>query len=111
MNSKNKIAIAIDEDGQIWKGHFGIAPYYLIYDNNKSFIEKRLNPYGAKSEKHSHHDNPKLIINFLSDCKIFVGKRMGRESEIKLKQNFGIEAFLTDIAEPETVIGKLNFND
>jgi predicted Fe-Mo cluster-binding NifX family protein len=111
MNNNNKIAVAVDEDGKIWKGHFGIAPYYLIYDDEKTFAEKRQNPYGAASEKHTHHDNPKLIIKFLSDCKIFVGKRMGQESRIKLKQNFGIEPFITDIADPETALEQLELND
>jgi hypothetical protein len=52
-----------------------------------------------------------LIIQFLSDCKIFVGKRMGQESRIKLRQNFGIAPFLTEIAEPELALEKLNIND
>ena len=111
MDKKDKIAIAVDEDGKIWKGHFGSASYYLIYDEKKSFVEKRKNPYGAASEMHSHHDNPKLIIEFLSDCKIFVGKRMGQESRIKLREKFGILPFLTDISEPELALEKLNIND
>jgi predicted Fe-Mo cluster-binding NifX family protein len=86
------IAVGVDEKGKIWKGHFGIAPYFLIYDADKNFIEKRLNPYGtAAAGKHNHHDNPKLIIGFLDDCNVFVAKRMGQESQIKLEKNFGIK--------------------
>ncbi len=85
------IAVGVDENGKIWKGHFGIAPYFYIYDANKNFVEKRINPYGTLAAgKHNHHDNPKLIIDFLKDCNVFVAKRMGQESIIKLEQNFGI---------------------
>ena len=102
------IAVGVDEEGKIWKGHFGIAPVYLIFDEMKNPVEKRINPYGANSEKHSHHDNPKLIISFLNDCKFFVAKRMGQESRIKLKENFGIISVLTEITEPEEAIKTIN---
>ncbi len=104
------IAVGVDDEGKIWKGHFGIAPVYLIFDEMKNMIEKRINPYGANSENHSHHDNPNLIISFLNDCKIFVAKRMGQESRVKLKENFGILPFLTDKTSPEEAIKTLEID-
>ncbi len=98
------IAVGVDENGKIWKGHFGIAPYFYIYDSDKNFLEKRLNPYGTAAEKHNHHDNPKLIINFLNDCNVFVAKRMGQESIIKLEQNFGIKPVIVKTENVEEAL-------
>ncbi len=110
MDRKN-IAVAVDENGTLWKGHFGIAPFYRIYNEEKKFIEQRENPYGANSENHSHHDNPKMIIGFLNDCKIFVARRMGQESRIKLKENFGIIPFLTEISLPNEAVESIKLDD
>ncbi len=107
MKERKYIAIAIDENGTIWKGHFGVAPTYLIFDYNKNLIEERRNPYGIGSENHSHHDNPKLIISFLNDCNVFIGRRMGQQSRVKLGENFGITPFLTEITSPQEAL--INF--
>ncbi len=102
------IAVGVDENEQIWKGHFGIAPYFYIYDENKNFIEKRLNPYGILAEgKHTHHDNPKLIIEFLKDCKVFVAHKMGQESRIKLEQNFGVRPVIVDTKNIEEALASV----
>ena len=102
------IAVGVDTNEKIWKGHFGIAPYFYIYDEKKNFIEKRLNPYGQLAEgKHNHHDNPKLIIDFLNDCNTFVAKRMGQESKIKLQQNFGIRPVIVETESVEEALAQV----
>lgn len=103
MNRKN-IACGVEESGLMWKGHFGISPYFDIYDENKIFVERRLNPYGTASGSHNHHDNPMLIIEFLSDCGIFVAKRMGQESIIKLEEKFGIKPIITELLDSKEVM-------
>ncbi len=96
MTKSKLIAICVDKKGQIWGGHFGIAPQYDIYNITGSLIEKRQNPYGAGSGgKHTHHDDPKLIVSLLSDCGIFIARRMGGESKQKLAQKLGVEVVMT----------------
>ena len=98
------IAVAVKEDGSLWSGHFGMAPFYNIYSADGKFTEKRENPYGAENKNHQHHDNPKLIVNFLNDCKVFIAKKMGGDSRRKLVENFGIIAFLTEADTPEKAV-------
>ena len=96
------IAVGTDEKGQIWSGHFGMAPQYYIYDHSGTLIEKRTNPYGAGGgEKHTHHDDPKLIITLLSDCGVFIARRVGEKSKQKLVNQWGIEVVLTQARDPK----------
>ena len=96
MTESNLIAIGIDKKGQIWGGHFGIAPQYNLYDRIGTLVEERQNPYGAGSgEKHTHHDNPELIVDLLPDCGVFIARRMGGESKQKLAQNLGVKIVVT----------------
>lgn len=106
MGSLKYIAVGIDKDDNLWKGHFGMAPYYNIYSTSGEKIEKRKNPYGAGNGNHEHHDNPKLIVKLLNDCKVFIAKRMGQESKRKLLEMFGITAILTDADETERALTK-----
>ncbi len=101
MSERKYIAAGVGKDEKtIWVGHFGISPYYFIYDNEGNFIEKRVNPYS----KGQHHDDPNLIVNFLNDCKVFIAKRMGEESRRKLVENLNIETYLTKTKEVEKAI-------
>jgi hypothetical protein len=78
-----------------------MAPLYHLYDHAGNLIEQRQNPYGAGGgEKHAHHDNPRLIVDLLSNCNIFIAHRMGDASKQKLVQNLGIQAVLTEEKEP-----------
>lgn len=100
-----KIAVAVSEDETLWGGHFGMAPVYYIYDRQGQLLEKRPNPYGARrGEKHVHHDDPQRIVKLLSDCRTFVGKRMGEASKQKLAQNLGVETFLIRAETPEKAL-------
>ncbi len=92
MERKN-IAVGVNKDEKtVWRGHFGISPFYFIYDDKGNFLEKRVNPYS----KGQHHDEPRLIVDFLSDCGVFIGKRMGDESRRKLAEVLKIETCLAD---------------
>ena len=102
MNTQRTlIAIATDGKGNLWGGHFGIAPIYLLFSPEGDLVEERPNPYGAGQGKaHHHHDDPRLIIDLLPECAVFIGRRMGEESKRKLAQKFGIEAVITTEKTP-----------
>jgi hypothetical protein len=105
VTQRTLIAIATDGKGRLWSGHFGIAPLYLLYSPQGELVEKRQNPYGAGQGKaHQHHDDPKLIIDLLPECAVFIGRRMGEESKRKLAQKFGIDAGLTSEKTPEAAL-------
>ena len=103
MSNQNNIAVAVNKNDKIWPGHFGISPYYNIYNKEKNLIEKRLNPHGAGVSDHGHdHDDnqPKFIKEILHDCNIFIGKRMGEKSKLKLAEKLGITTVLTKEPDP-----------
>lgn len=105
MDNQNNIAIAVNKNDKIWPGHFGIAPHYNIYDLDKTFIEKRLNPHCARNSSHNHNDNqPKLIKEILQDCNVFIGKRMGEKSKLKLAEKLGVTTVLTKETDPAKAI-------
>jgi predicted Fe-Mo cluster-binding NifX family protein len=99
------IAIATDAKGRLWGGHFGTTPAIQIYSPAGELLETRPNPYGAgQGTKHEHHDDPKLIIDLLPECGVFIGRRMGEESKRKLARKFGIDAVLTEEKTPEAAL-------
>jgi predicted Fe-Mo cluster-binding NifX family protein len=104
MAEKTLIAVGVDAKEKIWGGHFGIAPYYYLYDQRGMLIEKRTNPYGAGQGQHSHHDNPQLIVNLLPECKVFIARRMGEPSKRKLVQQLEIETVISTEKEPQAAI-------
>jgi predicted Fe-Mo cluster-binding NifX family protein len=104
MTNRQYIAIGVDNEGRIWTGHFGIAPNYLIYDQNGQMVEQRSNPYGAGQGRKKHHDNPRLIVDLLPDCGVFIARRMGGGSKRKLAQQLGITPVLTAEEKPEAAL-------
>ncbi len=99
------IAIGVATDGKLWQGHFGIAPTYFLYHPDGALVEKRANPYGAAAgEKHQHHDDPKLIIDLLPECRVFIARRMGDRSRRNLAEKFGITPIITTETTPEAAI-------
>ncbi|MCD6289604.1 MAG: hypothetical protein J7M34_03805 [Anaerolineae bacterium] len=99
------IAIGVDAKRRIWGGHFGIAPLYQIYDLDGKLLEERQNPYGAGAgQKIQHHDDPKLIIELLSECRVFIGRRMGDHSKEQLEKRWGITTVLTSERSPEEAL-------
>jgi predicted Fe-Mo cluster-binding NifX family protein len=105
MMTTQFIAIGVDEKKQIWRGHFGIAPVYQLYDLSGNLVEERQNPYGAKLDgNQAHHNDPMKIVELLSDCSVFIAYRLGDASKQKLVQHFGIEALLTKEEVPQLAI-------
>ena len=104
MTERNCIAIGVDQDDRIWKGHFGMSPQYKIYDRNGEFLEERQNPYGVVDGLHKHHDNPKLIVDLLPECNVFIAQRMGGGSKRKLAEKLGIQAVFTEEKDPQLAL-------
>ena len=102
MKEKRLIAIGADDEGRVWMGHFGISPYYLLYDAASTLHEKRLNPYGPKLGEHKHHDSPGQIVELLSDCSVFIGHKMGNKE--RLTEQYRITAVLTDERDPASAL-------
>ena len=99
------VAVAVDENGRMWGGHFGIAPVYAIYDREGRLREHRSNPYGARrGQKVTHHDNPRLIVALLSDCSVFIGRRMGEGSRRHLAEHLGVIPVLTRAKDPQEAV-------
>lgn len=105
----NLIAVGVNRLDKIWHGHFGVSPYFQIYNAVGEIVDKRINPHGIGHEgKHIYDDDQHLLVKeILHDCKIFVGKRMGEGSQLKLSQKLGIETVLTEKSEPQEVVKEI----
>lgn len=98
MDTKNKItfiAIGSDLKNQVWVGHFGEAPQYLLYDFSGNLIEKRKNPYSLKDDLYKQHEGPERIIELLPECSVFIAQIYGNKSKRKLVENAGIQLITT----------------
>ena len=92
VNQRKLIAIGFDlEKGQVWSGHFGMAPHYYLYDPSGFFVEKRENPYSHKGNHNKHHGDPKKIIELLPECSVFIAQQFGNQSKRKLIEDAGIQ--------------------
>jgi predicted Fe-Mo cluster-binding NifX family protein len=94
---KNLIAVAVDKNGNVWKGHFGMSPFYLLFDDKGKQIEKKKNPL---AEENKHHDDPKLVVNLLNDCNVFIAKRMGDKSKKNLVEKLNVTPVITENENP-----------
>ncbi len=98
------IAVATQKDKKsLWRGHFGVSPIYSIFDEDGRLVEQRENPYATDGK---HHDDPDLIVNFLSDVKTFIAKNMGQKSRERLINKLNIEGILVD---EENIYDALNY--
>jgi len=104
MREKNLVAIGVDRDGQLWNGHFGMSPLYYLYDLDGNLVETRPNPYGAGGGTRHHHDNPRLIVDLLPECGVFIARRMGDDSKRNLAASLGIEPVITEEKEPQVAL-------
>ena len=103
-----KIAIGTIDGAKLQIGHFGMSPFFMIYeiDENKNvkFLEKMKNPY-SDPKKHKHADT-KDIMGLLPEIDVFIGKRMGAQSKINIKERFDKTAITYE--ELENVEDALN---
>lgn len=85
-----RIAVGTDDKVNLCDKHFGMSRYFIIYnvDENDNYIriEERENPYFGDKHKHAETEE---IMNVLSDCQVLIGKSMGKESQKKIKEEWG----------------------
>lgn len=111
---RQHIAVGTDKHGRVWSGHFGIAPYYSIYNHDGDLLETRPNPQGAgsgvKVDHHHHHDDdhdhdddsgPRRVMQILPECKVFIARAMGHPDVVR---DLGIHPVLTKEKEPDAAL-------
>ena len=88
------IAIATDDGESVRFGHFGDAERYLIYNidsaGNSHFVETRENRYTDARlglQQHNQPEKAKMMVQFLRDCRVFVGHSMGNKNKRILEKN------------------------
>ncbi len=85
-----KIAIGSIDGEKLQIGHFGMSPFFMLYEitekGNAKFLEKMINPM-SDPKLHKHADT-KDIMRLLPHIDVFIGKRMGKESKINIKTKF-----------------------
>ena len=94
-----KIAIGTDDKKMICKGHFGQSLHYLIIEFLSGEIvsrEYRQNADATSEHGQYHHGEAEKILELLSDCSLFMAKRMGKTSLAKLAAH-GIDCIITEI--------------
>ena len=101
MNEREAIAIGVDDEGQMWQAHFGMAPWYYLFDRQGELVERRANPY-AREDK--HHDDAARIVALLPECSVFVARRMGAQSRRRLADSLGVQPVLTETTDPRQAV-------
>ena len=94
-----KIAIGTDDKETIRKGHFGQSRYYLIIEfrnGEVASLEYRRNADATGEHGQYHHGQVEKTLERLSDCSLFMAKRMGKTSLAKLAAH-GIDCIITEI--------------
>ena len=104
MNDRRYIAIGTNTEGSLWSGHFGMSPRFAIYSPTGELVEVRPNPYGAGNGPAAHHDNPRLIVELLHDCGVFIAQRMGDDSRRNLVERQGVRPVLTEAKTVEIAL-------
>ena len=94
-----RIAIGTDDKKMIRKGHFGQSLHFLIIEFLSGEIvsrEYRQNADATSEHGQYHHGESEKILELLSDCGLFMAKRMGKTSLAKLTAH-GIDCIITAI--------------
>ncbi len=94
-----KIAIGTDDKKMIRKGHFGQSLHYLIIEFlNGEIVSREFRQNADATSEHGqyHHGEAEKILELLSDCSLFMAKRMGKTSLAKLADH-GIDCIITAI--------------
>jgi hypothetical protein len=96
---QNSIAIAIDKEGNVWKGFFCRAPYYALYNSAGIRLGMRPNPY--MDNPHKPMDQPMLLIHLLPECTVFIGQQVPFSEHIA---EFNIMVIETRESKPENAL-------
>jgi len=89
-----KIAIGTDDKKTIRKGHFGQSIHFLIIEFLNGEMVSR--EYRQNADVTSEHGQVEKILELLSDCSLFMGKRTGKTSLAELTA-YGIDCIMTEI--------------
>ena len=101
MSKREAITVGVDDEGQVWQAHFGMAPWYYLFDRQGELVERRANPYAQEGK---HHDDPGRIVALLPECDIFIARRMGGQSRRQLAESLGVRPVLTETADPHEAV-------
>lgn len=94
---REHIAVGVENAETLWVDHFGMAPFFAIYDRAGTLIEMRENPYSGAGHEGKHHGNPQQIIDLLPECGVFIAHSMGKR---KVVDNQGIQTVITSEETP-----------
>ncbi len=75
-NDRKKVALGLDENGNLNNDHFGHSAVYAIYLEDGFLIEERENPLYAEHSHAKAEDVRKVI----PECAVWAGKSMGKKS-------------------------------
>jgi hypothetical protein len=101
MKEEKLIALGVDENGQMWEGHYGVSPRYDLYDHDGNLVETRINPYRADGEKEKVHGNPAQIVELLPECNVFIARQMGKPEKAA---ELGIQPVITSETDPHAAL-------
>jgi predicted Fe-Mo cluster-binding NifX family protein len=76
------IAVGVENAETLWADHFGMAPFFAIYDRAGTLIEMRENPYSGAGHAKKHHGAPQQIVDLLPECGVFIAHSMGKRSVV-----------------------------
>ena len=101
MSEREAIAVGVDDEGQVWQAHFGMAPWYYLFSQQGELVERRANP-NAQTGK--HHDDPVRVAALLPECSVFIARRMGGQSRRRLAESLGVQPVLTEKTDPHQAV-------
>ena len=85
-----KIAIGTIDGKLLQKGHFGMSPFFMLYEidekGNANFLEQMINPM-SDPKLHKHADTED-IMELFPVVDVFIGKRMGKQNKINIKEQY-----------------------
>ena len=98
MNTERRIAIGVSEEGKVWTEHFGIAPYFQIYDTGGRLLKTRPNPASMAENQEQDHSNPLHVEDLLNDCQVYIAGLTGHY--LAFQERRGIEVMTTAETDP-----------
>jgi predicted Fe-Mo cluster-binding NifX family protein len=96
------IAVATQDDNNLWQDHFGIAPQWKLYNHEGDFVETRTNPHSAEADNAPEHSSPQAVQDLLGDCDVFIAKLTGHYEAQMTKT--GVQVIITEANTPEEAV-------